>query len=166
MSLHGKIELDNGSDKSLLAPEDFISGYRTTAIQPDQWISGIHIPALLPNQKHAIYKISKRAEDDITTVVLALNFTFDKEERVSDCVIAAGGIAAKSVRLPELEAIVTGQKWTREQVTRVQAEVDKVVKPLSDVRGSAGYRILLIKNLFQRFYLQCQQVPVRLTDHA
>jgi xanthine dehydrogenase small subunit len=166
ISLNGKIEIDNGSEKKLYAPEDYITGYRETVIQPDEWISAIHIPRLAPNQKHAIYKVSKRYEDDIATVVLALNFTIDSDNRVKRCILSAGGIAAKSVRLTELEKLFIGRPFTQLLVRKVKAVVPEVVHPLSDVRGSAAYRVQLVQNLIQRFYFECNNINTRLTEHA
>ncbi|CAH0526190.1 xanthine dehydrogenase small subunit [Vibrio hippocampi] len=166
ISLNGKIEIDNGHKTQLHAPQDYITGYRETLIQPDQWISAIHIPRLAPNQKHAIYKVSKRYEDDIATVVLALNMTIDSDNRVKHCILSAGGIAAKSVRLTELEQLFIGRPFTQLLVRKVKAVVPEVIHPLSDVRGSAQYRVQLIQNLIQRFYFECHQLSTRLTDHA
>ncbi|WP_375753933.1 xanthine dehydrogenase small subunit [Vibrio sp. HN007] len=166
ISLNGKIEVDNGTEKRLYAPEDYITGYRETVIKPDQWISAVHIPQLAPNQKHAIYKVSKRFEDDIATVVLALNFTLGSDNRVKQCIISAGGIAAKSVRLSELEELIVGRPFTQLLVNKVKAHVPKIIHPLSDVRGSAEYRTRLVQNLIQRFYFECNQINTRLTDNA
>ncbi|MEF1289966.1 xanthine dehydrogenase small subunit [Vibrio sp. M260118] len=166
ISLNGKIEVDNGVERRLFAPEDYITGYRETLLQPDQWISAIHIPRLAPNQKHAIYKVSKRYEDDIATVVLALNFTIDSDNRVKHCILSAGGIAAKSVRLTELEKLFVGRPFTQLLVRKVKAVVPEVIQPLSDVRGSAQYRVQLIQNLIQRFYFESNNITTRLIEHA
>lgn len=166
ISLNGKIEVDDGTDKILYAPEDYITGYRETQLKPHQWISAVHIPRLAPNQKHAIYKVSKRYEDDISTVVLALNLTLDSDQRVKHCILSAGGIAAKSVRLTELENLFIGRPFTQLLVQKVKAVVPEVIHPLSDVRGSAQYRVQLVQNLLQRFYLECHQISTRLAEHA
>ncbi|MFC1236319.1 xanthine dehydrogenase small subunit [Vibrio sp. F74] len=162
ISLNARIEIDNGRKKRLYAPEDYITGYRETLIKDDEWISAIHIPILAPNQKHAIYKISKRFEDDIATVVLAINLTFGNDNRIKACILSAGGIAAKSVRLSQLEDLFVGRHFTSELVRKVQKLVPNVIAPIGDVRGSAEYRIQLVQNLIQRFYLECHQVPTRL----
>lgn len=166
MSLQGKIELDDGVNKTLYAPEDYITGYRETLIKPNQWISAIHLPRLAPNQHHAIYKVSKRYEDDIATVTLAINMTIDSDKRVKNCIISAGGVAAKSVRLFELEKVFVGQPLTQPIVNKARQKVTQVIHPLSDVRGSAEYRVKLVQNLLQRFYLESQQVETRLVQHA
>lgn len=166
MSMNGRIEVDDGETKTLYAPEDYITGYRETLIKPNQWISAIHLPRLAPNQHHAIYKVSKRYEDDIATVTLGINMTIDSDKRVKNCIISAGGVAAKSVRLFELEKVFVGRRLTQPIVHSARNKVTDVIQPLSDVRGSAEYRIKLVQNLLQRFYLQSQHVETRLVQHA
>ncbi len=166
ISLHGLIELDDGEEKVLLAPEEYITGYRQTALQPNQWISAIHLPHLASNERHAIYKVSKRYEDDIATVTLGLNMAFDSNQLVTNCIISAGGVAAKSVRLSELEALFTGKPLSLSVVQRAQEMVPQVIQPLSDVRGSNTYRIKLVQNLLKRFYLESQSIETRLVQDA
>ncbi len=166
MSMNGRIEVDDGETKTLYAPEDYITGYRETLIKPNQWISAIHLPRLAPNQHHAIYKVSKRYEDDIATVTLGINMTIDSDKRVKNCIISAGGVAAKSVRLFELEKVFVGRPLTQPIVHSARKKVTEVIQPLSDVRGSAEYRVKLVQNLLQRFYLESQQVETRLVQHA
>jgi xanthine dehydrogenase small subunit len=162
ISLNGRIEIDNGKEKRLYAPEDYITGYRETVIKEEEWISAIHLPILAPNQKHAIYKISKRFEDDIATVVLAINLTFGSDKRIKACILSAGGIAAKSVRLSQLESLFIGRHFTPELVRKIQKQVPSIISPIDDVRGSALYRVQLVQNLIQRFYLECNQIPTRI----
>ena len=166
ISLHGLIELDNGEDKVLLAPEEYITGYRQTALKPNQWISAIYLPQLAKNERHAIYKVSKRYEDDIATVTLGLNMAFGPNQCVTHCIISAGGVAAKSVRLSELEALFIGKPLSLSIVQRAQEMVPTVIHPLSDVRGSNTYRIKLVQNLLKRFYLESQSIETRLVQDA
>ena len=165
ISLKGQIEVDDGKSRYLYAPEDYITGYCRTRLQKQQWISAIHLPPLKPGQRHAIYKVSKRYHDDIATLVLAINLSISAEKLITECIIAAGGVAEKSVRLTELEALFIGKPLTQQLVHQVQAAVSKVIQPISDVRGSADYRMQLFKNLIQRFYLECEQVSTRLSDY-
>ncbi len=166
ISLRGLIELDDGEDKVLLAPEEYITGYRQTALRPNQWISAIHLPQLASNERHAIYKVSKRYEDDIATVTLGLNIAFDTNHCVTNCIISAGGVAAKSVRLSKLETLFIGKPLSLSVVQQVQDKVPEVIHPLSDVRGSSAYRIKLVQNLLKRFYLESQSIETRLVQDA
>ena len=166
ISLSGQIEVDDGVRKTLYAPEEYITGYCETALKPEQWVSAVHIPRLMPNQKHAIYKVSKRVEDDISTLVLAVNFWTENDGSIKDCIVSAGGVAAKSIRLSELESLFTGRQLTQTLINQVKAQVPNVITPLSDVRASAEYRIKLMQNLFQRFYLEYHNINTRLADYA
>ncbi|WP_406608920.1 xanthine dehydrogenase small subunit [Agarivorans sp. JK6] len=166
ISLNGKIEVDDGATTELYAPEDYITGYRETRLKPQQWISAIHLPDLSPTLKHQIYKVSKRYEDDIATVVLAVAMECDDQARVSHCVISAGGVAAKSVRLSQLEDCILGEVFNNNKLKQLQALVPQYVKPIDDVRASAAYRVLLVQNLLKRFYLYSQQLPTRLAAYA
>ncbi|RKF19889.1 xanthine dehydrogenase small subunit [Alginatibacterium sediminis] len=166
ISLNGEIEVDDGETKRRHAPHEYITGYRQTLLEKQQWISGVYIPRLGKNQRHAIYKVSKRFEDDIATVVMAFNFRFDTQSRIESCSIAGGGIAAKSTRLSELEAHMLGKPFTQALVREVKALAALHIHPLSDVRGSANYRVSLVQNLIQRFYFECNNIPTRLSDHA
>ncbi|WP_026957205.1 xanthine dehydrogenase small subunit [Aliagarivorans taiwanensis] len=166
ISLGGSIEIDDGTNRQLFAPEDYITGYRQTRLQNKQWISAVHLPRPQPGTQHAIYKVSKRFEDDIATVVLALSLRVDDAQRVKHCIISAGGIAAKSVRLRELEALLLGQPFNQISIDKLKAAVPLHISPLSDVRASAEYRVQLVQNLLQRFYLESQQITTRLTDYA
>lgn len=166
ISLHGEIEVDDGKHQTRFAPEACITGYRQTALKANQWISAIHLPHMADNERHAIYKISKRYEDDIATVTLGLNMTFDEQQTVTRCIISAGGVAAKSVRLSELEALFIGHPLSQSVVKKAQDKVPEVIQPLSDVRGSAAYRVKLVQNLLQRFYLESRHIETRLVQDA
>ncbi|MGY5453033.1 xanthine dehydrogenase small subunit [Agarivorans sp. MS3-6] len=166
ISLSGKIEVDDGCNIEVHAPEDYITGYRETVLKPQQWISAVHLPDLAPETKHQIYKVSKRFEDDIATVVLAVSLQLDEQQRVSQCIISAGGVAAKSVRLSELEQHLVGHVFTSEKLKQLQQQVPLYIKPIDDVRASAAYRVLLVQNLLKRFHLYCNQLPTRLPAYA
>jgi xanthine dehydrogenase small subunit len=64
---------------------------------------------------------------------------------------AFGGVAATPIRAGEAEAAVTGQQWNGAAVERVQAILDRMLKPMSDHRVSKEYRLELSKSLVEKF---------------
>ncbi|MEI8598799.1 hypothetical protein P4S64_18075 [Vibrio sp. M60_M31a] len=111
--------------------------------------------------------MSKRYEDDIATVTLGLNMAFAANQCVTNCIISAGGVAAKSVRLSQLEALFIGKPpLSLSVVQQAQEMVPQVIQPLSDVRGSNTYRVELVQNLLKRFYLESQSIETRLVQDA
>ncbi|ABE43429.1 xanthine dehydrogenase small subunit [Polaromonas sp. JS666] len=102
-----------------------------------------------------IYKISKRYDDDISAVCLALNLHIDKGI-VTSASIGAGGVAATPVRAVKTEAALLGQAWTAETVQQAITTLRAEFSPISDMRASAAYRSTVLGNLLQRYWLESQ----------
>ena len=142
--------------------EDFITGYRKTVLQPGEFIEAIRVPRLRPNQLFFAYKISKRFDQDISTVIGA--FRVDVQNSVVRELRAAfGGMAAQPARAGFAEKALTGCPWTPEALAGVDAEVARDFVPIDDHRGSAAYRLRAAANLFRRLQLETTtKGPVRL----
>jgi xanthine dehydrogenase small subunit len=102
-----------------------------------------------------VYKISKRFDDDISAVCLALRLVIDGQ-LVHSASIGVGGVAATPVRAVATQAALVGQPWS---VDTVQAAMDVLraeFQPISDMRASSSYRTEVLGNLLQRFWLESQ----------
>ena len=104
-----------------------------------------------------VYKISKRYDDDISAVCLALNLQI-KNGTVQAASIGAGGVAATPVRALKTEAALLGQPWTEATVKKAMAELRAEFSPISDMRASSAYRTRVLGNLLQRYWLESQGV--------
>ena len=102
-----------------------------------------------------VYKISKRFDDDISAVCLAIRLTLE-EGKVSTISIGAGGVAATPVRARQTEAALLGQAWSADTVMAAMAALRAEFQPISDMRASAAYRQTVLGNLLQRFWLESQ----------
>jgi xanthine dehydrogenase small subunit len=60
------------------------------------------------------------------------------------------------MRAVQTEAALTGQPWTQATVTQAMATLRQEFTPLSDLRASATYRVQVLGNLLQRFWLENQ----------
>ena len=102
-----------------------------------------------------VYKISKRFDDDISAVCLALNLHID-QGFVKHASIGAGGVAATPVRAAKTEAALRGQPWSLDTVQRAITVLRAEFSPISDMRASAAYRTEVLGNLLQRYWLESQ----------
>jgi len=102
-----------------------------------------------------VYKISKRYDDDISAICLAINLQVEGGKVISAS-IGAGGVAATPVRAVKTEAALTGQPWTQATVQRAIATLRAEFSPISDMRASAAYRSQVLGNLLQRYWLESQ----------
>ena len=125
-----------------MALSNFHRGYRTTALRPDELIVSIEF-AIPDWRRLAAYKISKRREDDISTVMGVVYAETNDDDVVTTARVAFGGVAATPVRLAVVEEALAGvsmRTLTDDAIDGIAALAAGAVEPISDVRASADYR--------------------------
>jgi xanthine dehydrogenase small subunit len=144
--------------------EDYYLGYRQTVLAHDEVLCWIVVPQPLHNERLHAYKVSKRQEDDISTLCLVLRWHQD-DQTLRDVRIGVGGVAATPVRARRTEAVMDKQSLDDASLARAQDSLSQEFKPITDMRASAAYRQQLLRNLLQRAWLQAQGVAhTRLED--
>lgn len=134
--------------------EDFYTGYRTNILKPNEIIAWIKVPKPHSNEISHAFKISKRFDDDISAVCLALSMSVSNG-RIAFARIGVGGVAPTPVVAHATQQALVGQPFLMRTFLEAQSVLAAEFKPLSDLRASAAYRIQLLKNLLYRFALLC-----------
>ena len=137
--------------------EDLYTGYRQNVMQPDELLAWVKVPRPTAGERLRVYKISKRFDDDISAVCLALRLHL-QDGVVAQASIGVGGVAATPVRARQTEATLLGQPWHGDTVMSAMATLRAEFQPISDMRASADYRRAVLGNLLQRFWLDSQGV--------
>jgi xanthine dehydrogenase small subunit len=137
-----------------LPMEHLYTGYRSNVMAPDEVLAWIDVPRP-QGELMQVYKISKRFDDDISAVCLALQLTL-KDGVVHTASIGAGGVAATPVRALQTQAALVSQPWSQATVQAAAAVLRAEFQPISDMRASAAYRSQVLGNLLQRFWLESQ----------
>ncbi len=135
--------------------EKLYTGYRKNVMARDEVLAWIKVPKAVPGETLKVYKISKRYDDDISAVCLAINLKIDNGT-VSHASIGAGGVAATPVRATQTQAALMGQPWTQTTVQQAMAVLRAEFSPISDMRASGAYRSQVLGNLLQRYWLESQ----------
>ena len=135
--------------------EDFYTGYRKNVMAGDEVVAWIKVPRPAPSEFLRAYKISKRWDDDISAVCLAVRLHVDSGH-VAKISIGAGGVAATPVRARTTEYFAIGKAWSEATAIAMGAELRAEFQPISDMRASAAYRSEVLGNLMQRFWLESQ----------
>lgn len=163
IALGGSVVLRKGKVSRTVPLESFFIEYGKQDRQPGEFVEAVRIPFLSENARYAVYKITKRLDEDISAVCGAFRLTFDGNGKVSNAVIAFGGMAGTPKRAEYAEAALTGADWTEATIETAMEALGRDYTPLTDWRASADYRLLVAKNLLRRFYLETQgDEPVRL----
>jgi len=128
----------------------FFLGYRQTALQPDELLLSVILPKPYPALVR-FYKAAKRRMDDISTVAACFALDLDREGRVARARLAFGGVAPVPLRAMEAEQAMEGTRWDDAAICRAQEALGRTLRPISDHRGSAAYRVALARNLLEKF---------------
>ncbi len=131
--------------------EDFFLDYRKTDLAKDEIIEAVRVPKLGDGQIFRTYKISKRYDQDISSVIGAFRLTL-ADGVVTAARIAFGGMAAIPKRAVTCEAALTGTVWSEDAVRQAAAVIGEDFSPIDDHRASAGYRLRVAANLFVRLF--------------
>jgi xanthine dehydrogenase small subunit len=158
MALHARLVLASVRGSRELPLDDFYTGYRQNRMAPDEVLTQIKVPRPGANEFLRVYKISKRQEDDISAVCLALCLHL-QDDLVQHLSIAVGGVAATPVRARLTESAMVGQSWRAELIQHAADTLRQEFKPISDMRASSDYRTQVLGNLLQRFWLETQGQP-------
>ena len=142
LNLFGK----NGTRKVNI--KNFFRGYRKNILKKDEIISSIEIPYANKKNKIFSWKLSKRYDQDISTVSLAINIQM-QNNIIKELHIAAGGVAATPILLEKLSKLMLEKKLD-EAVGFAIDNLENYIQPISDLRGSSHYRLEAIKGLLRR----------------
>ncbi|MGV0026140.1 xanthine dehydrogenase small subunit [Phormidesmis priestleyi] len=155
LSLDATLRLASARGERSIPLIDFFKGYRQTDLQPGEVIVSVQIPKVSGvNRRSQSYKIGKRGTDDISIVAAAFVIDLDADQRVIHARLAYGGVAATPVRAIAVEELLIGKVWNAETVQQAKSALKQAFTPLTDLRGSADYRKLLVANLFEKFFVE------------
>jgi len=153
IALGATLTLRRGSARRTIPLEDFFIDYGKQDRAPGEFVEAVHVPVPDAASRFAVWKISKRRDEDITAVLGAFDLRI-ADGRVEAARIAYGGMAATPKRAKSVEAALTGKAWTQETVEAALSAYDEDFQPISDMRASADYRMMAAKNLLRRYFLE------------
>ncbi len=153
IALGSDIVLCGRNGQRVMPLENFYLDYQKKDLRPDEFVESVRVPLPHPGLRFRTYKLSKRFDQDISSVCAAFALTLDGDV-VQAARIAFGGMAATSRRAPKAEAALTGRTWDEAALAdAVQALADDYA-PLTDMRASGTYRSKAAQNLLRRFWLE------------
>jgi CO/xanthine dehydrogenase FAD-binding subunit len=141
--------LQSGSDPREVAVEDLWEGPGRTVARGDELLVAVHLPAPAPGTGSAYLRLEYRRQMEIAVVGATAVVTLDGGT-VTAARIAMTALSPTIRRVPEAEAALTGTAGGAEAIEMAGAAVAAAATPISDVRGSAGYRRAMAAVIAQR----------------
>ncbi|NHC35044.1 xanthine dehydrogenase small subunit [Scytonema millei] len=156
LALDAQLRIAGSGGERTLPIADFFKGYRKTDLQPGEVIVSIQIPKTTTGVRRLSqsYKVGKRGTDDISIVAAAFTIDLGDRNQIQHARLAYGGVAATPARAIAVESMLLGKPWNAETVKQAKPELKQAFTPLTDLRGSAEYRKMLVANLFEKFFVE------------
>ncbi|MCQ4634826.1 xanthine dehydrogenase small subunit [Shinella sp. CPCC 100929] len=167
IALDASLTLRKGAERRTIRLEDYFIAYGKQDRQPGEFVEAVQVPIPAATEKFAVYKVTKRRDEDITATLGAFRLVLADDGRVAEIRIAYGGMAATPKRAAAVEAALLGQPWTEATVEAAMEKYAEDFSPLTDMRATADYRALVAKNLLLRFYMETtsSEAPVQVSRY-
>jgi len=152
LSLDAKIVIHGTNKKKIYSLNQFFISYRKTKLKKGEFIYSIKIPLNRENVFKA-YKISKRFDDDISSVCGSFSFLI-KKNRITKAAIAYGGMSEIPKRALTIEKNLINSEFSENTFSRAVDLMNKDFSPLDDMRASKNYRLTVAKNLLLKAFYE------------
>jgi len=160
MALDATLILKSKNDERRVPIADFYKGYKITCLKPNEIIFSIEIP--LKESVTSFEKTGKRKSVDIASVNSAISLQMN-QDIISNITIAFGGVAPYPVIAQKTANFLKGKEITSAIIEQASLITASEVKPISDLRGSAQFRRLLVRNHIIKHFVKL--FPKNLYNH-
>ena len=145
LSLNAELVIETLKNKKILSINEFFISYRKTKLKKGEFIYSIRIP-LYKNNIFKAYKISKRFDDDISSLCASFNLEINNN-KIKNVLIAFGGMAEIPKRAKICEKSLKNKHLSIDVFLKARNYLEKDFNPIDDMRASKNYRLEVAKNL-------------------
>ena len=136
-----------------LALADLYLGYKKLAKSADEQVVEISFPAPRPDDFFHFEKVSKRTHLDIASVNSAAWLRVENGV-VQAARVSAGGVGPVPLLLARTGEFLLEKELTEETLRAANEVMQQEISPISDVRGTADYKRLLLRQLLWAHFLR------------
>lgn len=154
VALGATIEIASAGGLRALPIEACITGPGRTVLVPGEIFTTIRVPAPPVRSGNAFSRFSPRSAMDIGIASVAAAVTLDADGRCTDCRIALGAVSPVPLRATAAENALRGERITATSAEAIGELAAAAASPISDIRGSAGYRRAIVRTLTTRVVQQ------------
>ena len=154
IAIGSRLVLRRNKETRTMPLEKFFIDYGVQDLRKGEFIEKIIVPTDQKNLR--CYKISKRFDQDISALCGCFNFTLDGQI-INNARIAFGGMAATPKRAYNVEQFLIGMPFDEKTIQDATDLFFKDYQPISDMRATKKYRIIVAQNLLKRYFLDLTQ---------
>ncbi len=141
------------SDERHLKLRDLYKGYKQLDKSPDEIVTSVSFKLPTANTRFNFEKVSKRTYLDIASVNSAIRLEVDGDT-IREAHVSAGGVAPIPKYLTNTSAFLAGKTISNDTVRAAVKVMNEEIAPISDARGTAEYKRLLLRQLFFAHFIE------------
>lgn len=145
--------LSKGEGVRTIPLRKFYKGYKTLDKKPEEFIEKIWFELPGKNSKFNFEKVSKRTNLDIASVNSAI-FLEMNGDVITDAGISAGGVGPIPMYLQKTSQFLRGKTVSEGLIRELIEMAQTEISPISDARGAAEYKRLLLGQLIKAHFLK------------
>jgi xanthine dehydrogenase small subunit len=130
---------------------EFYLGYKTLTKTENEFVTKVRFRKKFSNFNFE--KVSKRTCLDISSVNSAISLKVENHI-IAEAHVSAGGVAPIPLYLRKTSEFLRGKKVSNETISQANEILQTEISPISDVRGSADYKRLLLHQLFTAHFVE------------
>lgn len=153
LALNAQLILLSGSQKRTVPLQHFFQGYKQIDLKPGERLLEVRFEIPTQVDRLSYEKVSKRMHLDIASVNSA-TLIQEQAGKISKVHLSAGGVAPFPLYLAKTCAYLVGQKVCLETVKTAADIAQSEIAPISDTRGSAQYKRLLLQQLLYAHFVK------------
>lgn len=152
LAANAQLFIGDGEHTRQLPLRKFYKGYKQLDKEPNEQIRKITFELPAENTRVSFEKVSKRTHLDIASVNTALFITVE-DDLITSGSLAAGGVGPVPMLLEKASAYLACKRVNEQLIHDVIAVAQAEISPISDVRGSAAYKTLLLGQLIRAHFI-------------
>jgi xanthine dehydrogenase small subunit len=142
IALDAQMELRKGRQVRTMPIQDFYIEYGKQKRDRGEFVSRIVVPHLRSDHIFRCYKVGKRFDQDISSVMGAFRLSVNADGLITEARLVYGGMAGVPKRATHAEDALTAQQLRDSKAwARAFAALREDFMPLDDHRASARYRL-------------------------
>lgn len=150
--LDTELSFQSGDTTRTVPLRSFYTGYKTYDMRRGEILASISFPVAIDGTRFHWEKVSKRRALDIATVNTGIRVR-ESNSVIEDAAVSLGGVAPVPLYLEETSRFLIGREPDLETVRMAIEHAQSECAPISDVRGSADYKRLLVRQLILAHFL-------------
>ncbi|HSI89896.1 MAG TPA: FAD binding domain-containing protein, partial [Adhaeribacter sp.] len=152
LALNASLLLQKSANRREILLKDLYLGYKSLNKEPDEIIGQVSFEIPAGNSYFSFEKVSKRMHLDIASVNAALQLRVENNV-MQQAFASAGGIGPIPQFLTKTSEFLTGKEISADTIKAAAAVALSEARPISDARGSATYKRLLLRQLFYAHFI-------------